>query len=30
MDLNNQADVLDAYDEAHRPGNTPRAVIEAQ
>ena len=30
MDLNNEADVLEAYDEAHRPGNTPRAVIEAQ
>ena len=30
MDLNNQADLLDAYDEAHRPGNTPQAVIEAQ
>ena len=30
MDLNNEADLLAAYDEAHRPGNTPRAVLEAQ
>jgi L-rhamnose mutarotase len=30
MDLNNQTDLLDAYDEAHRPGNTPVAVIDAQ
>lgn len=30
MDLNNRPDILEAYEIAHQPGNTPPAVLRAQ